>query len=131
MIMKINLFDRSRVPLLAKELDAFAVNNKAIADNIANIETPNYKRVEVSFQKALTNAINESNDDVSLSENVEQVQPEIKIDQSAYLASGANNVSIEQEMANLAKNQLKFELAARLMSDTLTLIDKSITGQTQ
>ncbi len=127
--MKINLFERSRVPLLAKELDAFAIRNKAIADNIANIETPNYKRVEVSFQSALSNAINESNNDVSLSENVEQVQPEIKIDPSAFLASGANNVSIEQEMANLAKNQLQFKLAARLMSDTMTLIDKSINGQ--
>ncbi|MCL5268221.1 MAG: flagellar basal body rod protein FlgB [Bacteroidetes bacterium] len=127
--MKINLFDRSRVPLLEKEMDAFAIQNKAIASNIANIGTPNYRRVYVSFQNELSSAIADSNNDVSLSRNVEQVQPELKVDPNSFLASGANNVSIEQEMADLAKNQLKFKLAARLMSDTLNLIDKSINGQ--
>jgi flagellar basal-body rod protein FlgB len=129
MSMKISLFDRSRVPLLEKEMDAFSIENKAIASNIANIGTPSYRRVYVSFQNELSNAIADSNNDVSLSQNVEQVQPELKLDPNGFLASGANNVSIEQEMADLAKNQLKFKLAARLMSDTLNLIDKSINGQ--
>ena len=126
--MKINFFDRSRVPLLEKELDLFAVRNKAIANNIANIATPGYKRVDVSFQNELSNAIADSNNDVDLSKNVEQVEPAIQIDGSGSLSSGANNVDIDQEMAELAKNQLQFKLAARLMSDTLNLMDKSING---
>ncbi len=126
--MKIDLFDRSRIPLLEKELDASVVRNKAIADNIANIDTPGYKRVDVSFRQALANAIDNSSDDVNLSENVEQVDPTIQIDPSNLLTSGANNVDIDQEMAELAKNQLQFKLAAKLMSQTFTLIDKSING---
>lgn len=126
--MKINFFDRSSIPLLEKEMDLFAVRNKAIANNIANIATPGYKRVDVSFQNQLSNAITESSNPVELSEKVEQIQPSIEIDRSGSLASGANNVNIDQEMADLAKNQLQFKLAARLMSDTLNLIDKSING---
>lgn len=126
--MKINFFDRSSIPLLEKEMDLFAVRNKAIANNIANIATPGYKRVDVSFQNQLSNAITESSNPVELSEKVEQIQPSIEIDRGGSLASGANNVNIDQEMADLAKNQLQFKLAARLMSDTLNLIDKSING---
>lgn len=126
--MKIDFFDRSRIPLLEKELDLFTVRNKAIANNIANIATPGYKTVEVSFQNELSNAIAESNNDVALSKNVEQVEPAIEIDRRGSLSSGANNVNIDQQMADLAKNQLQFKLAARLMSDTLNLIDKSING---
>lgn len=126
--MKIDFFDRSRVPLLAKELDLFAARNKALANNIANIATPGYQTVEVSFKNELSNAIANSTNAVELSQNVEQVEPTIQIDKSGSLASGANNVNIDQQMADLAKNQLQFKLAARLMSDELLLIDKSING---
>ncbi len=126
--MKIDFLDRSRVPLLEKELDLFAVRNKAIANNIANIATPGYKRVDVSFQGELSKAIANSQNDVDLSQNVENVDPQIEVDRSGFLASGANNINIDQEMADLAKNQLQFKLAARLMTDTFTLIDKSING---
>ncbi|HQT90472.1 MAG TPA: flagellar basal body rod protein FlgB [Candidatus Kryptobacter bacterium] len=126
--MKIDFLDRSRVPLLEKELDLFAVRNKAIANNIANIASPGYKRVDVSFQGELSKAIANSQNDVDLSQNVENVDPQIEVDRSGFLASGANNVNIDQEMADLAKNQLQFKLAARLMTDTFTLIDKSING---
>ena len=131
MTMKLNLFDRSRIPLLEKELDAFAVRNKAIASNIANIDTPGYKRVDVSFRQELANAIQSSSNDVNLSENVEDVNPAIQIDPSGSMASGANNVDIDQEMAELAKNQLQFKLAANLMSETFKLIDNSINGTPQ
>ena len=126
--MKIDFLDRSRVPLLEKELDLFAVRNKAIANNIANIATPGYKRVDVSFQGELSRAIANSQNDVDLSQNVENVDPQIEVDRSGFLASGANNINIDQEMADLAKNQLQFKLAARLMTDTFALIDKSING---
>lgn len=126
--MKIGLFDRSRIPLLEKEMDLFVARNKAIANNIANIATPGYKTVNVSFQNELSNAIANSTNDVQLSEEIKNIQPTLQVDNSGSLDSGANNVNIDQQMADLAKNQLQFELAARLTTDTLNLIDKSING---
>ena len=126
--MKIGLFDRSRIPLLEKEMDLFVARNKAIANNIANIATPGYKTVNVSFQHELSNAIANSTNDVQLSEEIKNIQPTLQVDNSGSLDSGANNVNIDQQMADLAKNQLQFELAARLTTDTLNLIDKSING---
>jgi len=129
--MEIDLFDRSRVPLLEKQLDGFALRNKAIASNIANIETPNYKRLDVSFEKELSNAVSAAEGSVDLSSKVEQVEPEIEIDPTSMYANGANNVDIDQEMSELAKNQLQFSLASKLMGATFQMIDKSINGDTQ
>ena len=44
------------------------------------------------------------------------------------LASGVNNVDLDHEMTELAKNQIRFRFAARLMADTFRGIQKSIRG---
>ena len=126
--MKIDIFDRSRIPLLEKQLDAFTLRNKAISSNIANIGTPNYKRLDASFEKELSDAISEAGSDVDLSDKVDGVQPEIEIDPSNAYANGANNVDIDHEMAELAKNQLQFSLVSKLIGGTFQSIDKSING---
>ncbi len=131
MMMKIDMFDRSKIPLLEKELDAFTVRNKAIASNIANIGTPNYKRLDVGFEKELSDAIADSRSTVDLSKKVSEIEPEILVDRSNLNASGSNNVDIDQEMAELAKNQLQFSLVSRLMSGTFQRIDESINGEPQ
>lgn len=129
--MKIDMFDRSRIPLLEKQLDAFAVRNKAIASNIANIGTPNYNRLDVGFEKELSDAIAGAQNAVDLSQKVDQIEPEIEIDRTNLNASGANNVDIDQEMAELAKNQLQFSLVSRLLAGTFQRIDESINGGSQ
>ena len=124
--MKIDLFDRSRIPLLEKQLDAFSLRNKAISSNIANIETPGYRRLDVSFEQELSNAVSQASGDVDLSNQVNQVEPEIESDPSSL--NGGNNIDIDHEMAELAKNQLQFSLVSKLLAGTFQSIDKSING---
>jgi flagellar basal-body rod protein FlgB len=124
--MKIDLFDRSRIPLLEKQLDAFSLRNKAISSNIANIETPGYRRLDVSFEQELSNAVSQASGDVDLSNQVDQVEPEIESDPSSL--NGGNNIDIDHEMAELAKNQLQFSLVSKLLAGTFQSIDKSING---
>ena len=126
--MKIDLFERSVLPVLQKQLDGCALQNKVIASNIANIGTPNYKRLTVDFQKELSEAISEAKDSVDLSKKVEDIDPQIEIDPTRLDESGANNVDIDHEMADLAKNQLQFSISARIISDTIQEVDKSING---
>ena len=126
--MKIDLLDRSSVPLLQKQLDACALQNKAISSNIANIGTPNYRRLTVDFQKELSEAISEAKDSVDLSKKVEEVNPQLEIDPSGFNSSGVNNIDIDHEMAELAKNQLQFSISSKIISETIQEIDKSING---
>ncbi len=127
--MKIDLFDRSRIPLLEKQLDAFALRNKAISSNIANLGTPGYRRLDVSFEQELSDAVSQSNDDVDLSEKVQNVEPEMEANPMSL--AGGNNIDIDQEMAELAKNQLQFSLVSKLVAGTFQSIDKSINGGAQ
>jgi len=124
--MKIDLFDRSRIPLLEKQLDAFSLRNKAISSNIANIETPNYKRLDVNFERELSDAVSQASGDVDLSERVNHVEPEIEAVPTSM--NGGTNVDIDQEMAELAKNQLQFSLVSKLVARMFQSIDKSING---
>jgi flagellar basal-body rod protein FlgB len=129
MTMKIGLFDRSRIPLLEKQMDAFALRNKTISSNIANIGTPNYRRLDVSFEKELADAISEADGSVDLSNKLNQVQPEVEADPTNL--NGSNEINIDQEMADLAKNQLQFSLVSKLTAATFQMIDKSINGDGQ
>lgn len=127
--MKIDMFDRSSLPVLQKQLDACVAQNDATSSNIANIGTPNYKRLKVDFQKELSDAISGASNAVDLSKKVEQINPEIEVDPTGLNLSGANNVDIDHEMADLAKNQLQFSVSSRVLSMTIQEIDKSINGE--
>ena len=48
------------VDVLTKAADASALRNKTIANNIANIDTPHYKRQDVSFETELRHALKAS-----------------------------------------------------------------------
>jgi flagellar basal-body rod protein FlgB len=43
-------------------------------------------------------------------------------------ASGMNNVDLDQEMAELAKNQIRFRFSTRILGDTFRGLQKSIRG---
>ena len=52
------LVDSNHTNLLKTALDAYALRQKAIASNVANIDTPGYKRLEVPFESQLQKAQN-------------------------------------------------------------------------
>jgi flagellar basal-body rod protein FlgB len=82
--------------LLQRALDASWIRNKVISNNIANAETPGYKRQKVQFEQFLSDAQNDN--------------PTIKIEQdnSGAMRQDGNNVDIENEMAQMAKNNLMY-----------------------
>ncbi|MDB5102934.1 MAG: flagellar basal-body rod protein FlgB, partial [Fibrobacteres bacterium] len=51
------LFGGDTRQMAYKSLDASVLRGKAIAQNLANIETPGYKRKEVNFEEQLLNAV--------------------------------------------------------------------------
>jgi flagellar basal-body rod protein FlgB len=93
---------------LERSLDASSLKQNVITQNIANVDTPNYKAKEVVFQRELEKQLEayktnskhmdfKYGDDAALS--VREVQTQ------SYLHNG-NNVDIDREMAEMAKNQI-------------------------
>lgn len=98
---------------LGTSLDAAATRNEIIQNNIANVNTPNYKRKDIRFETELKHAFARSSQD-SVDARVknldlESLTPEIYTDyeELSYRYDG-NNVGIQNELAILAKNQTKY-----------------------
>lgn len=107
-----NAFDYINV--LDKAADASWRRNEAISNNIANVDTPGYKRQDVAFEAELEKALG-MNRFISMDEKVSSIRtsrlegkPYTDYANYSYRLDG-NNVDIENENVYLAENQLKYQ----------------------
>lgn len=106
-----NVFDY--VNVLDSALDAAALRNQALANNIANATTPGYKRQDVSFESELGKALGhnhfKSMDEKVGSVDTNRLKPRTFTDyeQYSYRVDG-NNVDPDMEGVELAANQTKY-----------------------
>ena len=132
------LFRKTSIPVLQRSLDASALRHRVIANNLANISTPNYRRKEVSFEEELGKAtITSAIQGITTNpkhlplgrKEVFQAEPVQFEPEDASDKSGINNVDIDQEMAELAKNQVYYTYAARLLTRNFNALRASIRGR--
>ncbi len=139
------LFDDTSVPILSKALDAYSLRHKVISSNIANIGTVGYKSRSVRFEEQLAGALSaqeivpEATDSrhFGATESVtEEGTPQV-VDAANDpsmdgdpTASGVNDVDIDKEMTELAKNQIQFKFATKLLGESFQNLEKSIRGTT-
>lgn len=117
--------------LYGRALDASWLKNEAIVNNIANAETPNYKRETVEFESILRDAMGSSNMPIARTHEkhmplVTDVTPRIIKDSSVSYRRDGNGVNIDTEMAALAENQIKYETITRQLNSTLKRLRMSI-----
>ena len=111
-----------------KTLDAIALRQEAIATNIANLETPGYRRVDLAptFQAELERA--------SAAGDVRQLsalKPTLASDATAVPNSrDGNTVNLETEMLHLNQNTLAHAVETQLVSAQLLKLRLAITGRT-
>ena len=111
-MIQTNVFDYIRV--LDKAADASWLRNEAISHNLANIDTPGYKRQDVEFESILKEALGksrfESTDARVASLKNKDLRARIYRDHSgfSYRIDG-NNVDVDNENAMLAENQIKYQ----------------------
>jgi len=111
-----NTFD-----LLAAAIAAEGQRQKAIASNIANLETPGYRRVDVKFEELLAKAMDtEGNVDVS------KVEPVVYQPKNTPVRLNGNDVCLETEVGNMVKNSLRHKTLVRLLAKKVRGIDKII-----
>ena len=114
--MRIMLQDITQV-VLARALDATAMRNRAIANNVANVETPGYTRQDVAFEGHLKVALDSMRADEPLSvTDVKSVQPESTIDGAQPVRENGNNVDMDREMARLAENSIRYQAILQSLS---------------
>ncbi|TEB11162.1 flagellar basal body rod protein FlgB [Pelotomaculum propionicicum] len=121
---------------LEKALDAGALRQRVIADNIANINTPNFKKSTVEFESLLKAAL--GRDSIKLTTTdprhfgaaplLAELRPEVRVNEATSMRTDGNNVDIDEEMTNLAANSIEYQATARELSERLSLLGYVITG---
>jgi flagellar basal-body rod protein FlgB len=122
------LFTSSDYVAAKKMLDVSVLRHQAIASNLANIETPNYKRLDVSpsFESQLSQAVASQNP-----EAIASLQPQLGVDAGAISGrADGNTVLLETEMLKLNQNTVENTLETQLVSSSLAHMRMAITGKT-
>ncbi|OXT18662.1 flagellar basal body rod protein FlgB [Bacillus sp. OG2] len=109
-----------------------AVKQKAISQNIANVDTPNYKSKNVSFKAVLDNEIwnfSTKKTDYRHFDLNGEGQNGIHIRQAAtsYNHNG-NNVDLDKEMTELAENQIYYNALVERLNGKFSSLQNVIRG---
>ncbi len=98
--------------------------HEVIANNIANAETPNFKRSDVSFKEALAAELPRTDDPDDLAMVTDQPN------QSSQMRNDGNNVDIDQEMAKLSLNSSYGQTMHQLLSSQYARVREAIQEST-
>ncbi len=113
-------------------LDGAAWQQRVIANNIANVNTPNFKRSDVVFADELARRLNPgpaSLVQAGAAPPKMTATPAGRLitDTRTSMRTDGNNIDIDREMANLTKNNLYYEAMARQASALLQRLRLAIT----
>jgi len=131
-----NTFGKT-VDIMQRTMDVSLTRREVIANNIANAETPDFKRTDVNFEASLGRALASENAPKTLdakmsssshipfnrSVDYRSVQPRFVLDYLTQTKNNGNNVDIEQETMAATQNQMMYELMTSSISSQFSRIN--------
>ena len=113
------LLDQGNAPLLEQMLRFTAARHRLIAENVVNVDTPDYRQRDLSLEKfqALLRGRVETRREVgdAAGSSFDDVSAEVETPTRGILFHDGNNRSMEQLMADQAKNAMMHNLAVELL----------------
>jgi len=101
----------SVIELIEAGVRAESLRQKAIANNIANLETPGYRRIDVKFEELLAKFT-----DSSGAVDLGKAEPQIYQPGQTPVKSNGNDVNLESEVGQMIKNTLRHTAYIRLLN---------------
>ena len=122
--------DGTVLNVLQKGLEASSMRQQVLSNNVANIDTPNFKRSDVDFQAVLGAVLGEKSGNLSMkltspkhiSGLADGNGSGLVTDQTTSLRNDGNNVDVDHEMSNVAENGLYYNSLTRAISSQLGLL---------
>jgi flagellar basal-body rod protein FlgB len=100
------VFDSVTMNALSSAMDGLALRQRTIAQNIANVNTPNYHAKIVSFENALAQSVAAGNGTASATTTVS----------NAPTQQNGNNVSLDSETLNNIETVLRYQFATQAVN---------------
>ncbi len=107
---------------LRSALDGLSARQRAIADNIANVQTPGFRAQRVSFEDSLRAAVQDGSLD---SGAVTRVEPTAQTSLEPTRLDG-NNVNLDTETLSSVDTNLRYQLALRAVDSGFTVLRTSM-----
>ncbi|WP_339064138.1 flagellar basal body rod protein FlgB [Tepidibacillus marianensis] len=120
---------------LERALDVSATRQKLITGNIANVEMPRYKTMDVSFDEILNHEQSKNNNKLEFegyrtdprhlqigSSRASTFQPKIITENRTSLLNNENNVDIDYEMTKLAENNIWYSTLSQITSKEFSML---------
>jgi flagellar basal-body rod protein FlgB len=117
----------SQFDLLGRLIDATEVRQRVISNNITNINTPNYRRMDVEFETQLAKELNSLKNSNHTSPIT--AKPEMVLTQGLTARADGNNVDIDHEIGQQQKNAMMQQTYIQLLSTYLDQMRLAIQGQ--
>lgn len=114
----------SQIDLLSQLLDSAQLRNRVISQNVANVNTPGYRALDVSFEEQLAKTLSSLGDAKAL-----DTQPQVHEVSGLRVRADGNNVDIDREMGQLSKNTLFYQTYSQILASKLSTMRSAITGQ--
>jgi flagellar basal-body rod protein FlgB len=111
----------SGLNVLTQVLDTAALRHRVIAQNVANVNTPGYRRLAVEFEDNLAKSL-------ASASNPAQVKPRVVIEDGPERVDG-NTVDIDREMVAMNKNSLLYQAAAQIITNRVAQLRAAIAGR--
>ncbi|NNE70615.1 MAG: flagellar biosynthesis protein FlgB [Rhodothermales bacterium] len=107
-----------KTQLLSNALATYARRMDAISGNIANLDTPGYRKISVSFEEQLQEVLH----GVDGGRSASQVGPTLEI--------GDEGPVLEDELMDMADTQMRNQLSTRALHEHFGMLRTGITGRT-
>jgi flagellar basal-body rod protein FlgB len=127
--------------LLQKGLSATQLRQDTISNNIANIDTPGFKSSHVEFESYMKEALQGGEGGLEAKVTRDKhipfhhqgspmdVQPAVIVDSSTTMRMDGNNVDIDAEMSEMAKNNIYYDTLVTKMNGELSRLKLAIDGR--
>ena len=98
-------------------LGAAGKRQEVLANNLANVNTPGYKRLDVEFDGMLAKAVDAAR--AGDKSALQAMRPGVTTDDSVADRADGNSVDVDQEMAFLAENNIRYNALVQLSQKKL------------
>ncbi len=132
------LFSAKTLQTTKQALDVYAERGKVHARNIANAETPGYRSQEVRFEDDLRLALRTSSEGglsrtdeghLAPAQELPGGRRQFRNPISDWNSNGINDVDIDREMADVARNTMRYTVAAEMARRAYDGMRKAIRGR--
>jgi flagellar basal-body rod protein FlgB len=128
--------------ILHRAMSASVIRQEVIADNIANADTPHFKRRDVAFESELNRALRSDSRGSAdphtfraklthsrhipfyRTKDYREVKPIVYLDYTTTYRNDGNNVDIEKEMVDARENTLRYIAMSQRVNDNFKLLSQ-------